>query len=138
MTAGIIVWAYTLLLPSILDSGMIGEGILSGGPFGLGWLRPQALFGLDLPPLVHGVVLSLVANVAVFIGGSLARQPSAIERVQADVFVPSSLAPIAPSFRTPPPPWTNTNQSQARSTEGFRTRLGTMGLGVPPFLPPYP
>ena len=29
------------------------------GPLGLAWLRPQALFGLDLPPLVHGVVLSL-------------------------------------------------------------------------------
>ena len=27
------------------------------------------------------------------------RRPTAIERVQADVFVPSSLAPIAPSFR---------------------------------------
>ncbi len=99
MTAGIVVWAYTLLLPSILDSGMIGERVLGDGPFGLAWLRPQALFGLDLPPLVHGVVLSLIANVAVFVGGSLPRRPSAIERVQADLFVPSSLAPIAPSFR---------------------------------------
>jgi Na+/proline symporter/signal transduction histidine kinase/ActR/RegA family two-component response regulator len=99
MTAGILVWAYTLLLPSILDSGMIGEGILRDGPFGLAWLRPQALFGLDLPPLVHGVVLSLLANLAVFVGGSLARGPSAIERMQGDLFVPSSLAPIAPSFR---------------------------------------
>jgi signal transduction histidine kinase len=99
MTAGILVWAYTLLLPSLLDSGMIGGGILSGGPLGLTWLRPQALFGLDLPPLVHGVVLSLVANVAIYVGGSLPRRPSAIERMQADLFVPSTLAPIAPSFR---------------------------------------
>jgi Na+/proline symporter/signal transduction histidine kinase len=99
MTAGILVWAYTLLLPSILDSGMIGDGILNDGPFGLTWLRPQALFGLDLPPLVHGVVLSLVVNIAVYVGGSLPRRPSAIERMQADLFVPSSLAPIAPSFR---------------------------------------
>ncbi len=99
MTAGILVWAYTLLLPSISDAGMIGEHILSEGPFALAWLRPQALFGLDLPPLVHGVALSLLANIALYIGCSFARRPSAIERVQADLFVPSSLAPIAPSFR---------------------------------------
>jgi signal transduction histidine kinase/CheY-like chemotaxis protein len=99
MTAGILVWAYTLLLPSIADAGMVGEHILSAGPFGLAWLRPQALFGLDLPPLVQGVVLSLLANIALYIGCSFARRPSAIERVQADVFVPTSLAPMAPSFR---------------------------------------
>ncbi len=99
MTAGILVWAYTLLLPSISDAGMVGEHILSAGPFALAWLRPQALFGLDLPPLVHGVALSLLANIALYVGCSFGRRPSAIERVQADLFVPSSLAPIAPSFR---------------------------------------
>ena len=57
------------------------------------------MFGLDLPPLVHGVVLSLVANIVLYVACSLARRPTAIERVQADVFVPSSLAPMAPSFR---------------------------------------
>jgi Na+/proline symporter/CheY-like chemotaxis protein len=99
MSAGILVWAYTLLLPSISDASMVGERILNDGPFDLLWLRPQALFGLDLPPLVHGVVLSLLANIALYVSCSLARNPSAIERVQADVFVPPSLAPIAPSFR---------------------------------------
>jgi signal transduction histidine kinase/CheY-like chemotaxis protein len=99
MTAGILVWAYTLLLPSIFDAGIAGEHILGEGPFDIAWLRPQALFGLDLPPLVHGVVLSLVANVALYIGFSFGWRPSAIERMQADLFVPSSLAPIAPSFR---------------------------------------
>jgi Na+/proline symporter/signal transduction histidine kinase/CheY-like chemotaxis protein len=99
MTAGILVWGYTLLLPSILDAGMVGEHILNVGPFGLDWLRPQALFGLELPPLVHGVVLSLVVNIVLYIGCSFSFRPSAIERVQADVFVPTSLAPMAPSFR---------------------------------------
>ena len=99
MTAGILVWAYTLLLPSIFDAGMVGEHILGEGPFGIAWLRPQALFGLDLSPLVHGVVLSLVANVALYIGFSFGWKPSAIERMQADLFVPPSLAPMAPSFR---------------------------------------
>ena len=99
MTGGILVWGYTLLLPSVSDAGMIGARILTDGPFGLALLRPQALFGLDLPPLVHGVLLSLSVNLALFIGGAFVRRPTAIERVQADVFVPSTLAPIAPSFR---------------------------------------
>jgi len=99
MSAGITVWAYTLLLPSISDAGIVGARILTDGPFGIGWLRPQALFGLQLPPLVHGVALSLFVNIAFYIGCSLWRRPTAIERLQADVFVPTSLAPIAPSFR---------------------------------------
>src|SRR3984957_9066150 len=103
MTAGILVWGYTLLVPSISDAGIVSASILTDGPWGLGFLRPQALFGLDLPPLVHGVLLSLSANIACYIGWSLSRRPTSIERVQADVFVPSTLAPIlapmAPSFR---------------------------------------
>ncbi len=99
MSAGILVWGYTLLLPSISDAGIVGARILTDGPWGLGLLRPQALFGIDLPPLVHGVLLSLAANIACYIGCSLGRRPTAIERVQADLFVPSSLKPIAPSFR---------------------------------------
>jgi Na+/proline symporter/CheY-like chemotaxis protein len=94
MSAGIVVWAYTLLLPSISDAG-----ILIDGPFGVDWLRPQALFGLQLPPLVHGVAVSLFANLAFYVGCSLWSRPTAIERLQADVFVPTSLAPMAPSFR---------------------------------------
>jgi Na+/proline symporter/signal transduction histidine kinase/CheY-like chemotaxis protein len=99
MTAGILVWGYTLLLPSVSDAGIVGARILIDGPWGLDFLRPQALFGLDLPPLVHGVLLSLAANIACYVGFSLMNRPSAIERVQADLFVPSTLTPMAPSFR---------------------------------------
>ena len=99
MTAGFLVWAYTLLLPTLSDIGIIGERILTEGPWGLSMLRPQHLFGLDVPPLVHGVIWSLLFNVLGYIGFSLHRQPSAIERLQANTFVPSDLTPIAPSFR---------------------------------------
>ena len=99
MTLGILAWAYTLLLPSIADIGIIGRQILTEGPFDLAMLRPQALFGLDMQPLVHGVVWSLALNVLGYIGFSLGRAPTAIERLQADVFVPSHLAPMTPSFR---------------------------------------
>jgi Na+/proline symporter/signal transduction histidine kinase len=99
MTAGFLVWAYTLLLPTLSDIGIVGERILTDGPWGLSMLRPQHLFGLDVPPLVHGVIWSLLFNVIGYIGFSLNRQPTPIERLQANTFVPSDLTPIAPSFR---------------------------------------
>jgi Na+/proline symporter/signal transduction histidine kinase/CheY-like chemotaxis protein len=103
MSAGILVWAYTLLLPSISAAGIVSARILTDGPWGLAFLRPEALFGLDLPPLVHGVVLSFAANIACYIGFSLARPPSSIERMQGDLFAPPTLAPMlgpmAPGFR---------------------------------------
>ena len=99
MTIGILVWAYTLLLPSFADFGIIGARILAEGPGGLALLRPQALLGLDLPPLVHGVVWSLGLNLLAYLVFSLGRTPASVERLQANLFVPSELAPMAPSFR---------------------------------------
>src|SRR5690348_12327517 len=99
MTIGFFVWAYTLLLPTLSDIGIIGERILTDGPWGLSMLRPQHLFGLEAPPLVHGVTWSLLINIIGYIGFSLKREPSPIERLQANTFVPSELTPIAPSFR---------------------------------------
>jgi Na+/proline symporter/signal transduction histidine kinase/ActR/RegA family two-component response regulator len=99
MTVGIAIWAYTLLLPSFADVGLVGTGILAQGPFGLTLLRPQALFGLELSPLVHGLVWSLTLNVLAYIAFSLQREPTSIERLQANLFVPSELTPIAPGFR---------------------------------------
>lgn len=98
MTVGILVWAYTLLLPNLADADMISAAILREGPFGIMLLRPQSILGLDLPPLAHGVFWSLAFNIAAYVAFSLGRAPSSIERLQADVFVPSGFTP-APSFR---------------------------------------
>jgi Na+/proline symporter/signal transduction histidine kinase len=97
LTVGILAWAYTLLIPSAAGSGLVSPSVLTDGPFGIWFLRPTALFGLDLPQLAHGVFWSLTLNIMAYIGFSLSRAPEAIERVQADLFVPDS-AP-APSFR---------------------------------------
>src|SRR6266516_3868155 len=99
MTVGILVWAYTLLLPSLAAVGIVNESLLSHGPWGIALLRPQALIGLDLPPLAHGVIWSLLLNVLAYVVLSLGRAPTSIERLQADLFVPSDLTPIPPSFR---------------------------------------
>jgi Na+/proline symporter/CheY-like chemotaxis protein len=99
MTIGILAWAYTLLLPNMADAGIVAQSLLSHGPWGIAMLRPQALIGLDLPPLAHGVVWSLSLNVLAYVIFSFGREPASIERVQADLFVPSNLTPIAPTFR---------------------------------------
>jgi Na+/proline symporter/signal transduction histidine kinase len=99
MFAGILLWAYTLLLPSMVESVSSDQSLLTQGPLGIGVLRPQALLGLDLPPLVHGVLWSLGANIAAYLAFSAQRRPSAIEQLQANVFVLAALAPTLPSFR---------------------------------------
>ena len=58
MLVGVAVWIYTLFLPSFLDGNTAGLLLLQHGPFGIEALRPQALFGADLPPLLHGVLWS--------------------------------------------------------------------------------
>ncbi len=98
MIIGILAWSYTLLLPSVTDAAAITGDILRAGPWGISWLRPQSLLGLDLPTLAHGVFWSLALNIFAYVGLSLARSPAPIERVQADLFVPSGLPPV-PSLR---------------------------------------
>ncbi len=98
MLIGFAVWAYTLFLPSFADIDPLGTEWLAEGLFGISALRPQALLGTGLSPLIHGVLWSLSLNVLTYIVLSLMRQPTSIERVQADLFVPSELAPIAPNF----------------------------------------
>jgi signal transduction histidine kinase len=99
MLVGFAVWTYALFLPSFLDNSTAGLLLLQHGPFGIEALRPQALFGSDLPPLLHGALWSLSLNILAYVVLSLARQPSAIERLQAGLFVPDALAPITPTFR---------------------------------------
>jgi len=98
MVTGVAVWSYTLLLPSLIASGLTDASVLYAGPFGVELLRPQALFGLQLTSLTHGVLWSLGLNILVFVTVSLLTQATAIERLQASVFVRTELVPIAPSF----------------------------------------
>ncbi len=85
---GFAVWAWTMFLPSFsgADGGI--AGLVADGPFGIGVLRPQALFGLGgLDPLVHSVAWSLFLNTATLVLVSLATSQSALERLQATLFV---------------------------------------------------
>jgi Na+/proline symporter/signal transduction histidine kinase len=84
---GFIVWAWTSFLPSFESSSPLVAALMAEGPWGLGWLRPEGLFGLvGLDPLVHSVFWSLFLNTATLVIVSLLTSPSALERVQAALF----------------------------------------------------
>ncbi len=87
ITAGFLVWVYTLLLPTFADAGWMSRSFLENGPLGVGLLRPRQLFAMEFSPLTHGVIWSLLANVTAYVAGSLMRAPTPIERVQATSFV---------------------------------------------------
>ncbi|TPI49107.1 response regulator [Mesorhizobium sp. B2-9-1] len=94
MVAGIAVWGYTLLLPSLgPESDIVVRGL-----FGFEALRPQALFGTVGEPLNHGVLWSLSVNALFFVLGSLSRASVPLERIQAAIFVPREAGPM-PSLR---------------------------------------
>ncbi|GGK38635.1 hybrid sensor histidine kinase/response regulator [Salinarimonas ramus] len=99
LTIGFLVWAYTLMLPSIAWHSPIVDDLLAYGLFGIDSLRPTSLFGSSLPELTHGVVWSLGLNVAAYVLVSLARPMTALERLQAAAYMPVSDAPATPSFR---------------------------------------
>ncbi len=97
---GFAVWAYTLLIPYFIQAGILTTDIMQEGLFGFQNLRPEALFGVHLDPLTHGVVWSMLANVTAYVVGSSLRAPEPIERLQANIFIEKGLVrPSAPSFR---------------------------------------
>ncbi|SIO12107.1 Na+/proline symporter [Rhodovulum sp. ES.010] len=88
LSVGFAVWAYTLFLPSFGDDALMSARLMAEGPWGLGWLRPQALFGLGgLDPLLHAMVFSMGANALAFATVSLLTFPGPMERLQAAQFV---------------------------------------------------
>ncbi|WP_170331352.1 ATP-binding protein [Ruegeria arenilitoris] len=87
LSVGFFLWIYTLLLPG-MGGGVMPASVLENGPFGWGWLRPQALFGIDgIDPMVHTIMWSLSLNTIAFCVASLLSFPSPLERLQGAQFV---------------------------------------------------
>ena len=78
MVLGLLVWAYTLLLPTIAPEGVI---------LGLQLFSTDRLIDLDLSPLANGVLWSLSFNTIGFVLGSFTRRASSLEDHQATLFV---------------------------------------------------
>lgn len=88
LSAGFLVWGYTLLLPSFAKSGWLPSDFMEHGLFNLTLLKPQQLFGLTgLDEIAHCLFWSMLANIGAYLGVSLLRQPNAREAGQATLFV---------------------------------------------------
>jgi Na+/proline symporter/nitrogen-specific signal transduction histidine kinase len=88
IAAGFALWAWTMLLPGLLPGlGADPSALLTEGPWGIGWLRPQGMFGLEGDPLVVTLLLSLGVNAFLLCTVSLATLPTPMEQLQAPRFV---------------------------------------------------
>ena len=88
LSAGFIVWAYTLLIPAFVKSGWASGTILGGGLFGLNFFHPESLFGLvGLDRVTHAVFWTLSFNVGLYFLGSLYFDQSQEERSRTEEFV---------------------------------------------------
>ncbi len=84
LLAGSVLWLYTLALPGVLGPS---SPLLLHGPFGISWLRPQALFGIaGLGPVLQGALWALATNVVLLVAVSLRRGTTLQERLAAKAF----------------------------------------------------
>lgn len=88
LVVGFVIWIYASLLPSFGPDAVFSLSLLEEGPWGIDWLRPEALFGIKgIDPTVHAVLWSLLLNTSAFILGSLVSFPKPLERLQGAQFV---------------------------------------------------
>ncbi len=88
LSVGFALWLYTLLLPTLSRAGWLGEAWLQQGPLGLGWLRPEQLFGVSgWDAITHGTFWSLLFNIGALMVVSARYRPSFEDRIRATPFL---------------------------------------------------
>ena len=87
LMAGFGIWLYTLFIPTLAGTAWFPDGFIENGPWGIGYLKPYALFGFDgWPPITHALFFSLCANIGCYIYFSLTQKSSLVGRIQAAKF----------------------------------------------------
>lgn len=88
LAAGVGLWFYTLMLPTLVEGGMLTPRFLAEGPGGISWLRPEALLGVEgMDRLTHGVVFSLLFNALFYVLVSSYSRTRLVDRIQASAYV---------------------------------------------------
>jgi signal transduction histidine kinase len=140
LLAGSLMWGYTLMLPSLAKSGWLNAAFLTQGPWGVSWLRPEQLMGLQgLDNLTHSLFWSLLVNLGGYVGLSLMRAPSGQEASQALLFVDvfkrtTSARPVFWRGRATVPELLRLSERflgaerASRLFEGYARRSGVVGL----------
>lgn len=88
LVAGFIIACYTLLIPYALGVSDSTNTFVNEGPWGIIWLKPTSLFGLDyLTPINHALFWSLFANLIIFAWISVQFKSDYRERNYAEMYV---------------------------------------------------
>ena len=86
--SGFTIWMYTLMVPNLSGLGFDTLSLIEQGLFGLSWLRPTSMFGLNgFDPITHATLLSLSLNIVAFVWVSKLTKVRLQDRIQADHFV---------------------------------------------------
>ncbi len=101
LLVGSAVWLWCYFLPSLGAGLVIDAQVMAQGPFQMGWLRPQALFGLEgMDPALHALFWSMSLSTLTFVTVSLCTFPSPLERLQGAQFVAVDRVPGGPRSYT--------------------------------------
>jgi Na+/proline symporter/nitrogen-specific signal transduction histidine kinase len=88
LITGFLVWAFCLPLPSLAQAGLIPNDFVKNGLFGIGFLKPYALFGLEgMDSISHAAFWSLLINAWTYAIVSVNTQPNVLTLAQANIFV---------------------------------------------------
>ncbi|MGD8934340.1 MAG: PAS-domain containing protein, partial [Gammaproteobacteria bacterium] len=88
LALGTFIWFITLMLPLLVNAGLLEQDTLTQGLFGFGFLRPEQLFGFNFSDAyTRGVVLSITANIVALYLASTLDKTRLSDRIQAVAFV---------------------------------------------------
>ncbi|MEH6588040.1 MAG: PAS domain-containing hybrid sensor histidine kinase/response regulator [Halioglobus sp.] len=119
LLAGLALWFYCAVLTAILPAD---APLLVSGPFGLDWLRPMNLFGIDGEHrLAYATSWSLVVNTSALVVLSLLLRPSKADVRQARMFIEGA---------------SETTSEEDKDYELSLIRVSQLQALLPPFMEP--
>ncbi|MDC0663865.1 hybrid sensor histidine kinase/response regulator [Marinobacter sp. SS21] len=86
LVAGFVVWIYTMLIPALASTGWLSDTLIQEGLWGINWIRPTALLGVELDSVSHGIIWSLGVNTLTYIVLSLLTRQRVREKIQIASF----------------------------------------------------
>lgn len=88
ISIGFVTWFFTAVIPSMASSGIIDINVVDKGLFGMPWLKPLSLFGMQgMDSVTHCFFWSMLFNITAFVLVSLNSKKSEQEMYQAEIFV---------------------------------------------------
>lgn len=88
LIVGFIIWAYTLPIPTLVETNFITSSFIEEGLFGIAILKPYNLFGLaGTSHIANAAFWSLLFNFGTYFFVSINTTPGTLELTQADHFV---------------------------------------------------